>query len=1065
MLSYQQAPIAHASLLPTVGIWSEAYASPDIVDPSIQLNTTVEVDLNVTNAPAFNGYDLTLYFDPTYLQIQFVNVRAGAFSNPFIGAEDISTGQIRLAVVNIGTPFTGGNGVLAQIQFNVTGRGVSPLTLAAATTQPSRQAQSWTQLVNGYAEVPTTTENGYFSNVQGNPGPVASFTFAPDSPKAGDTITFNASESFDPDNSAAANYGIASYNWDFGDGYLATSSSPVITYTYEFGGYPYTPFNGNFSARLTVVDSDNNFEGMITERVEVTPICPPGLVSIEVPRDCPTIQAAVDSITGGGTIRVSPGTYIEKPQIQKPLTLIGSGNSTILEGLIEILAPNATVSGFRIVSNPFELGTGIELSNASRAIVRNNFIIGQRDPLNREVALFHGITVLGSASVSITDNTVEHELYGVSLQSSPNAVLQNNTLSDNNYNLDVSGSYNQDIGESNLLNGRPSFYGTAVNSSQIPSNAGYVGIVNSHDLRLEHLSTANVGQGVLIFNSTRIAIDSLETANVAVGVTIHNSTAVTVANSSIDQPALGFCAGFELDFTTQSLIANNTSGCLSGIQLNSSPQNTISKNSFEDIRAFNSPKNDYVQNQVSELFQLSESGSNRLVNNQMSGGLFIGNSPQNVFIANRISGNYYNAGIYVSSQHSGCLLNQLSCNQLADYIQEMDPSNTMNGKPIYYLVNETNVSIPSEAGFVAIVESTNVLVQHISLPFNIPVLLAIASNNVTVRENNFNDTSVFGWQDQNLTIANNNFSGICCRATIGVEDSSLGEFVGNTMNDNIDSVGVELVNSTEFNIAGNFVQGFFPYGIELLQSSNNTIFRNTILGPGIRTGLRSAIPVTTGIHLDTSSSTRQPAFGNLIVGNTIAWNHIGLQAGTNDRIYENNFVGNVIQAQGGSGDVWNNPAGQGNYWSDYAGNDTDNDGIGDTMLPHLALDNYPLMLPSFPRGLAAKLTARAAWPEFRKLSIAKQADNTQTLFALANDTGPVPEWVEAVFNVTSSNGSTFQLVSQPVWTGSGDQTSFSVHLSIVPGSYKVVATVKYSSDGYQEWLSGNSKTFSFRVVS
>ena len=41
---------------------------------------------------------------------------------------------------------------------------------------------------------------------------------------------------------------------------------------------------------------------------------------------------------------------------------------------------------------------------------------------------------------------------------------------------------------------------------------------------------------------------------------------------------------------------------------------------------------------------------------------------------------------------------------------------------------------------------------------------------------------------------------------------------------------------------------------------------------------------------------------------------------------------------------WDNGA-EGNYWSDYAGEDLDGDGIGDTLLPHQGIDNYPLMRP------------------------------------------------------------------------------------------------------------------------
>jgi nitrous oxidase accessory protein NosD len=43
--------------------------------------------------------------------------------------------------------------------------------------------------------------------------------------------------------------------------------------------------------------------------------------------------------------------------------------------------------------------------------------------------------------------------------------------------------------------------------------------------------------------------------------------------------------------------------------------------------------------------------------------------------------------------------------------------------------------------------------------------------------------------------------------------------------------------------------------------------------------------------------------------------------------------------------IWDNGKGEGNYRSDYEGEDTDNDGIGDTDLPHNGVDDFPLMDP------------------------------------------------------------------------------------------------------------------------
>ena len=60
--------------------------------------------------------------------------------------------------------------------------------------------------------------------------PVASFTYLPQAPQAGQTVTFDASTS------SAGDGRIDSYRWDFGDGSVQTYASPVAHHTYLLPG-------------------------------------------------------------------------------------------------------------------------------------------------------------------------------------------------------------------------------------------------------------------------------------------------------------------------------------------------------------------------------------------------------------------------------------------------------------------------------------------------------------------------------------------------------------------------------------------------------------------------------------------------------------------------------------------------------------------------------------------------------------------------------------------------------------------------------------------------------------
>jgi PKD repeat protein len=70
--------------------------------------------------------------------------------------------------------------------------------------------------------------------------PVASFTYSPENPIVAETITFNASSSYDPDGE------IISYTWDFGDG--GTTEGQVVTHVYSEPG--------EYNVTLTVTDND-----------------------------------------------------------------------------------------------------------------------------------------------------------------------------------------------------------------------------------------------------------------------------------------------------------------------------------------------------------------------------------------------------------------------------------------------------------------------------------------------------------------------------------------------------------------------------------------------------------------------------------------------------------------------------------------------------------------------------------------------------------------------------------------------------------------------------------------
>jgi parallel beta-helix repeat protein len=96
---------------------------------------------------------------------------------------------------------------------------------------------------------------------------------------------------------------------------------------------------------------------------------------------------------------------------------------------------------------------------------------------------------------------------------------------------------------------------------------------------------------------------------------------------------------------------------------------------------------------------------------------------------------------------------------LRQYIQDIDSSNLIDGKPMYYWINEHDKNVPSDAGYVALVNCTNITVSGLDLRKNGHGLMMAFTHNSTVANCNIsnNDFGLFMWASENNTIIHNNF--------------------------------------------------------------------------------------------------------------------------------------------------------------------------------------------------------------------------------------------------------------------------------------------------------------------
>ena len=277
-------------------------------------------------------------------------------------------------------------------------------------------------------------------------------------------------------------------------------------------------------------------------------------------------------------------------------------------------------------------------------------------------------------------------------------------------------------------------------------------------------------------------------------------------------------------------------------------------------------------------------------------------SRSNIFLGNIIANNTY--GIYLSHSSNNVFRNNqltnntynlwLTCEtsvQMTSYFNDIDESNTINGKRIIYWVSEQDKTVPSDAGYVALVNCTNIKVQNQNISNNGQGILLVATNNSLITKNH---------------IANSNY-GIVLSARYE-------QCVGNI-------------------ITGNNITASTKDGIRSWNSEGTII-----------TGNRITNNKENGINFAGSPNA-------YIVGNAITGNKeygIKLSGSTNTTIYHNNFVDNIKPGIVLSFDrvYWNNGT-EGNYWNEYTGTDADGDGIGDTPYSNIyaITDSCPLMEP------------------------------------------------------------------------------------------------------------------------
>jgi len=421
------------------------------------------------------------------------------------------------------------------------------------------------------------------------------------------------------------------------------------------------------------------------------------------------------------------------------------------------------------------------------------------------------------------------------------------------------------------------------------------------------------GIGFDLTGINNVTIQNMNIKNFRYGIYLNSSHSNSVYRSNITGNRK---MGVRLYESSNNIIfGNNITANIycEGIQLSLSSDNTISENLVADnaygILVGWSSNNNNVS-------------GNKITNNKY--GIKLSYSSNNVLRNNTMADNQYNFGVYGWSR-------------ARDFVNDVDASNTVDGKPVCYWIKKRDMTIPLDAGYVALVNCTRITVQNLHLSGNEDgVLLAFTINSTITGANIANNYyGILSSNSSDNSVSENNIAKN--EVGIGLSFSNNNRIYKNKITENRHG-GISFGLSSGNIISGNNITETRHHGIYFITSSNNSISANKIANNEY------------GIHLSHSSN-NNTILGNNIVENNRPYYHgsptgLMITESANNAVFHNNFLNNICHASNPKqlANFWDDGI-EGNYWSGYNGNDTAHDGIGDSSykIADNNVDHYPLM--------------------------------------------------------------------------------------------------------------------------
>ena len=363
---------------------------------------------------------------------------------------------------------------------------------------------------------------------------------------------------------------------------------------------------------------------------------------------------------------------------------------------------------------------------------------------------YYGASFSGSLNVTLINSTILDNSFGVYVDSSSNVTIVNSTFSNNHYyglllassanstikqnkflsnGIKVSGPVDYlaslIIEDSNTVNGCPvkyfvyasniditgGCYGEFIfayseNVSVANLNVSMVYIYESNNITIRNSVLQNNNYGIYCYSSNNIMIENNTISNNFYDISVDNCVNLTVSNNTLFSGTYGIDVGGGNNIT----VTNNTFfDCDYGLQVGNSRNITITNNTFHDI----------LYPAMSILVAQGKT----------------------IISGNKISRNIIEVTGTIDS---------------FSYI-EIDESNTINGCPVKYYFNTSNVNLNTGCwGELILAYSENITVSSV----NISAVYIYSTNNVTIYNSTIQKNDYFGfyiYSSGNITVTRSTF--------------------------------------------------------------------------------------------------------------------------------------------------------------------------------------------------------------------------------------------------------------------------------------------------------------------